>query len=639
MINNYLFSLEEIEKIKNSKNEKVKHVIDLTLKRADMFLESKAVPGDFGRIIKGETEILGFAYYYTGDKKYFEKARETMLAFCEVDYWNPGFAHGGNFKSRSEQISALSTVLMSVGYSLFGDLLTEEERNLVIKATYEKGIMPILEEWVLHDTRIHALDTMGHNFWIAIVSNAAMALSLMSDVIPDGLNLLEKAAKCTEAWFKYEGNHINCKPKNDDDGGYWEGVSYFDYSGFEYCRFASAYKRAFGKAPFDDFDILKGMTKFFFDHYYASSEIDYYVNFGDCGRSSTRDFPIIALRYGLDMPELRWFVNRVKVIESSYVNLMLTLVNEEGKEVNYPQNNSSYYSDIGVAIFRDSADDNKTTLAIKCGDTFNHCHADAGCFLLYRNGKPDVIDSGTSGTYSHPCYQGYFVQSKAHNVVLFNENGQDYRDNYKNHAHNRGKVPYFKDEEGFRYALADCSGPMSRWFRKHHRHFLWIENSILIYDDIECYDNGECNYLLHEEVLNESSFEMLTPCEYTIKEGHTEYSREPNCKYKSYSLKTDSDGHAKFVSMLCLDDNIKPTYEENETYIKVTYGETVFYINKTSDGKIMHNNCLIKADSYETDAVIVVENKEKLGVVNGSILRKDSKTVFGNWSRVFGYVN
>ena len=259
--------------------------------------------------------------------------------------------------------------------------------------------------------------------------------------------------------------------------------------------------------------------------------------------------------------------------------------------------------------------------------------------ILYRNGKPDIIDSGTPGTYSHPCYQGYFVQSKAHNVVLFNGEGQDYRDNYKNHAHNKGRIPYFKDEDGFRYALADCSGPMSRWFRKHHRHFLWLENSVLIYDDIECYENGECNFLIHEEVLNESSFKMLTPCEYTLKEGYTEHNREPNTQYKSYNLKTDSEGHAKFISMLCFDENIEPTYEEFETYIKVTYGEKKFYINLLSDGKVMHNNCIIDPENYVTDAIILADNNSKLGVVNGSIVRKDNETVFGSWHRIFGYVN
>ena len=639
MLNDYLFSLDEIEKIKNSNNERIKYIVDLTLKRADSFLEKKAVPGDFGRIIKGETEILGFAYYFTGDKKYFEKARETMLTFCEAEFWNPGIAHGGSFKSRSEQISALSTVLMSQGYALFGDLLTSEEREKVINSTYEKGIMPIMEEWVLHDTRIHALDTMGHNFWIAIVSNAAMALTIMKDLIPNGAELLEKTAKCTEAWFKYQGNIINCKPKNNDNGGYWEGVSYFDYSVYEYCRFASIYRRAFGKHPFNDEAILKSFAKFFFDNYYPSSETDYWVNFGDCSRIDTRELPTLLLRYGFDMPELRWFVNQIKVFNAGFVNLLLVLINEENKEAKYPDFNSGYYSDIGLAYFRESFKENSTLFAVKSGDTFNHCHADAGNFILFKNGNPDIIDSGTPGTYSHPCYQGYFVQSKAHNVVLFNEQGQDYRDNYKNHAHNRGRIPYFKDENGFRYALADCSGPMSRWFRKHHRHFLWIDNCILIYDDIECYENGVCNFLLHEEVLNESSFKMLTPCSFTLKEGYTEHHREPNCQYKSYNLETDSEGHAKFVSMLCFDENIKPTYEKFETYIKVTYGDKKFFINLLSDGKVMHNNCIIAPENYETDAIILADNNGKSAVVNGSIVRKDNETVFGSWNRIFGYVN
>ena len=53
----------------------------------------------------------------------------------------------------------------------------------------------------------------------------------------------------------------------------------------------------------------------------------------------------------------------------------------------------------------------------------------------------------------------------------------------------------------------------------------------------------------------------------------------------------------------------------------------------------MHNNCIIAPENYETDAIILADNNGKLGVVNGSIVRKDNETVFGSWNRIFGYVN
>ena len=83
----------------------------------------------------------------------------------------------------------------------------------------------------------------------------------------------------------------------------------------------------------------------------------------------------------------------------------------------------------------------------------------------------------------------------------------------------------------------------------------------------------------------------------------------------------------------------EPLYEENEKYIKVTFGEEVYYVNKDSDGKIMHNNCIIKADGFETDAIILAINNGKYGVVNGSILRKDDEFIFGEWARINGFVN
>ena len=582
MRDNIVFTLKQIENLKNTTNPQTKEIIKSALTLADDLLSGKE---DWRKFISGGrgqvTEVYGFAHYFTGDEKYFIEAKKVMDEICAIEDWFPRGAHGGSFKGRSDLISCRRAANISYGYEIFKDRFTEEEKAYYVKNNLEKGIKLVFEDWVLHDTRIHALDTMGHNFWVYLIANGGISALMMADAMPEIAEYANLAAKSLEAWFNYEGNHINCKPKNIDNGGYWEGIDYYNHSIYMYIIFAGLYRNRFNKKPFDDEAILKEVAEYIIDFHYPSSFGDIKPDFGDSTYTKKQSAIVALIQYGIDDPEYVWFLKRGFEVYTDSVMQMLAWDEISKKEAKMPTKLSHICPELGWAEFRDSFEENKTMLAIKCGDTFNHSHADAGTFILFRNGVAEIEDSGEAINYSSPAYQGYYVQSRAHNVVLFEEKGQDYRDNYKDHVHVKGRIPYFKDEDGFRYALADISGPMGRWFRKHHRHFLWIDNCILIYDDIECYDNGVCNFLIHER-SEETCFKMLTPCEYTLKDGHRETSTEPNCKYKSYNLNTDSDGHAKFVSMLCLDDNIKPTYEEYETYIKVTYGETVFYINKTS---------------------------------------------------------
>ena len=46
-------------------------------------------------------------------------------------------------------------------------------------------------------------------------------------------------------------------------------------------------------------------------------------------------------------------------------------------------------------MLRSSWENDATLLAMKSGYTWNHAHADAGSFILFKQGEPLIIDSGT----------------------------------------------------------------------------------------------------------------------------------------------------------------------------------------------------------------------------------------------------
>ena len=104
-------------------------------------------------------------------------------------------------------------------------------------------------------------------------------------------------------------------------------------------------------------------------------------------------------------------------------------------------------------------------------------------------------------------------------------------------------------------------------------------------------------------------------------------------------LKTDENGRAKFVSVLCLNDALKPVMTEIQNGMKIECGGAVVYINILSDGRIMHRNCIAAFDGITTDAVALVIRDGRYGVVNGSIVRRDDVSFLDTIERVNGWVD
>lgn len=594
---------------------------------------------------------LAFGYYVTGDIAYFDRARALMLETANEEQWyseeyDPNAYEGYDIRTALETHSRC--VRMSYGLTLFGDLLEPDEFAFLVRTTMEKGIYPILFDWVLPGHRIHALDTMGHNFWVITISGAATALSLLHDCLPDyeGLtpkDMLDAAIDAIRAWFDYAGNPLNAKPKTIDCGGYYESVTYFDFALHEYLVFADAHMRVFGKKPFDDTEILMKAADFFINVSYPSSKRDMFVPFGDSGDNACGFLyaPMYMLRYGLDHPGLRRFEQSVCDQDTEKLLRLLAWDNIYQKEAAASVPLSACYDGIGWAMFKSSDARDCDMLCIKCGDTWNHAHADAGHFTLFRHGDSEIHDSNTT-SYSSPNYISYFTDSHAHNVLLFEGKGQDFRDNYKNHAHLPGKLYNYRDEDDFRYVVADATGPESRWFRKHHRHFLWLDGFVLIYDDVECYETGTVNYLLHTE--NSSCHRMLTFCDVTVQNGFTKRTpdlSEAECTYLSFNRPTDTEGHVRFAALLLLDGTLTYTFEENTPDWTLQIGDYTVYFNHRADGKVAHRNGIVIMGGYITDALLLItKNGIPHSVVNGSIVRPadGTKSALESLYRVTGRI-
>ncbi|MBQ2880914.1 MAG: heparinase II/III family protein [Clostridia bacterium] len=627
------FTEEEILKLKNTTNPELRKLVDTLAERSAKALENGG--GDF--------ITLGFGYYYTGNKEFIDLARKEFKNQLENGLWisdeyDATKYNGYDIRTALETERKVNT--LSAGIALFGDLVSEDELKYYAEETYVRGILPIMEDWVLQGKRMHALDTMGHNFWIVITSAVAAALTIMKDIVPDGEYLLKEAIKAVKSWFEYEGNPMNAKQTNFDNGAYHEGVTYFDYSYNTYLTFANIYRNITGEHPFDDVKYLEKGLKFILNSWFPSDNKtkDYYIGFGDCEQPHcSLNAPLSLVRYGIDDAELRYYLNN-RNLKKYDLQKALTWDELYGKETKKPETKSVLYDKVGWAMFRDGYDEDSVMLAIKCGDTWNHAHADCCHFNLYRNRRPEIFDTLQARSYSSEAYHEYYVESIGHNVLLFNDKGQDFRDNYKNHTHLKGQFYNFIDDDGFRYVVADGTGPMGRYFRKHHRHFLWLDGFIIIYDDVECYECGKVSFLLHAKENN--TFKMLSPATVETRRGYIDGEfKEKNCTYTVYNSSTDDEGHAKFLGTILLDESKKVEFEDLTDAWKVTCGDTVVYVNRRADGKIAHRNCINIIDGYVTDAEILVKQKDRYAVANASIVRKDDENILEVFARVNGWTD
>ncbi|UCG46903.1 MAG: hypothetical protein JSU94_15555, partial [Phycisphaerales bacterium] len=231
-------------------------------KRADRMLSEQLVSreyadggsgqhGNYGRPsgqIAGMAGTLGLAYRMTGEKKYAEKLSEAMLHYGTLRRW------AGDAKREPPWNSELNTARFcfgyAVGYDSIHDYLTEKDRRTIVADMTRLGILPTLNDWVLGEKRIHALDSMGHNWWSVCVAMAGLAsISVLGDE-PRAEAWVQQVSDGLGEWFYYAGNVLQNKSTNfDRKGAFYESVNYADYALIEYLLFRLAYSNVFGTAP------------------------------------------------------------------------------------------------------------------------------------------------------------------------------------------------------------------------------------------------------------------------------------------------------------------------------------------------------------------------------------------------------
>ena len=591
--------------------------------------------------------------------------------------------------------SGLGTAALVAAYGLGFDCIHEQltpaERKHFADALVSKGLHPILDDWLLGPTRIHALDTMGHNWWSALIFSAGIGAMSVLEERPDVLPWLQRISEASKEWYSYMGSELETKPRTfDRAGGFYESLGYAEFAESEYLRFAFAWRHAFRSQDLPMPAALAAWGDFFIQGSYPASERVFPTFFGD-GNFHTTGYEPITLLWALGerRPEFLWYLHQFDLIpldqQPRVTAFELVYGPSAGDRAVAPAlpglPESMLYPDMGWAMMRSSWQKDSDLFAIKSGMTWNHSHADTGSFLLFHHGDALLVNSGGSPSYSIPEYDNYYRQSRAHNVVLFNGEAEYPDDTYYG-SQFPGSLSHQIDAGNLKYIMADNTGPTMWRFRRNFRHVLWIGDVILVIDDVKSYEAGQFQWILHVgekaavkgtdldvagphgEVLVHPLFPQELPPglpadfpeamrlversgfkDHDVKNADTYYSFEP----------PGNTNQTTFVMAIILKEPGKPDpvierfQGQNLEGLRITQNGTVseIFVNLLAEGRIRHRNANIIAEGWETDAylttMIFPENADRtkqqnltdLFVADGSYLRRDGSVIFDSLSKVF----
>jgi hypothetical protein len=602
---------------------------------------------------------LGLLYHLTGDKRYADKLREAMLYYASYASWAaPSFAHRSP-PWHSELDTAKFSFGYATGYDALHGVLSEADRKTIAEAMVKLAVLPILNDWVLPGARIHSFDSMGHNWWGVCVAGAGLcSLALLGDDprAPEWIAAMDAGF---EQWFHYPGSVLQNRVANfERSGPSYESVNYTNYGVSEYLRYRLAWQNTYPGRTASHMQPLDGVARYFLQTLYPASTGFYAVNFNDSSPHADSTATVLLLiACGLGTPEASRFLELVLTHPQGALFSLLRQYPKPAAAVDVP---SAYaYPDMGWAMMRSSWENDATLLAVKSGYTWNHAHADAGTFILCKQGAPLIIDSGTC-SYNRPEYTSYYRQSRAHNVILCDGSGQPKKDIFQG-CKFPGHLHSLIAGLGLKYVYADATGPMARWFSRNYRHWLWSGDVILIIDDVCAHTPGQMDWLLHydgkyttdpdggirlKNGAAEAVVKMLYPST-KLREDSGLADHNPDKQVPYLVFYPDAPARSRqFITAICLNPDAMPKFEvlegQNHLGVRIQTPEAVeeFYLDLRAVNS--PDTLSIQVGDWVTDAYLLHIKRatsddrsvQRFFLGDGSYLRQQGRSIIESLTKL-----
>lgn len=596
--------------------------------------------------------IWGFAYQVTREQAFAHAVEELIDGLIRLDKW----VEDQMLERKPPWHSALDTAELAFGvglaYDWIRDTLDSQKQRRIEEGLWSLGIGPVLQDWVDPATRIHCLDSMGHNWWAVCIGGAGVAL-LACRILPQRDYWLQQICVALEDFVLYKGNDLWNKPLNfGTDGGFYESIIYCNYTLIYLFRFFEAWSSYYHRLPqVYDLPELKKTCCFYLDTFYETVEGIQTPDFGDHSLHWAAEPMVLARLASLYRDTgLQWYYQQLR----SYPQDIFELVwyDPDLPGVRPPVRDLAVYEDIGWGIMRSK--DRQMFVAIRSGDVWNHAHADCGALILFDRGRQFIADSGTC-KYELPLYRSYYSTTRAHSTLLVNGQGEEDADLYYG-LRFRGRLLHPCSGEYYQKLTAELTGPLARLVRRATRTLVLFDDVLVLVDDVLAYEPATYQLLWHTPAKFTRENNLITlenggeklylavynpvPLTWTVERGYGADLAEreflqvgtcaPNLNGHFFSFISRNAPEELGAEFCVLRDGLGLSF--------TTQGHRWQVLLNTTAGRRMHENSnvtwLLGEDTVETDAHLLVLKEDFYGVHQGSYLRKNGQVLFSSFTKM-----
>lgn len=411
---------------------------------------------------------LAMGEYFSQSGRYLEKLCDVIFAILEESSWvlpahtghspecpkteipevyRPDQLHGIDLRS-----AATATMLAGV-YYLVKDRL-DTVSPIIAKRMQWETLDRTVRPYLQHE--FHWSGAFGGlvNNWCTYCVQAILFCTAILEEDAE-----RRTAVATRAMRHLDNYIAACPPAGgcDEGPGYWEGAA-----GALFTALEILYDMSGGAIDLLSHPFVAALGAYEPNMYIWGSR---FANFADCGPNiflNTKRLYRYGRRSGVpSLSELARLITAEKLtvpqgrdffdyaVFYTFLKDLYEEVPTDTAEIRLPR--SAWQEDLRIAVFREREDGKGLYFAIKGGhNNESHNHNDVGSFLLYKDGRPVLIDAGsgsyTKKTFSPERYTIWNMSSAYHNLPMIGGYAQ------KNGAQYKSSEEQF-DEEGRRVSM------------------------------------------------------------------------------------------------------------------------------------------------------------------------------------------
>jgi hypothetical protein len=360
---------------------------------------------------------LAFAYRWTGNKLYLDKAVSNMKTVCSFPDWNPS-----HFLDVAEMTHAVA-----VGYDWLYNDMDQESRDIIKTALFKKGLSegynaytnPSYSYGWWKNSTFNWNQVCNSGLLIGAIATAESDTATASSIISNAVKNLPYALRTY-----------------GPDGAWGEGPGYWDYASSYTAYGLSALEVALGSTY--NLTDIQGLSVTANFPMYAAGPTGYFLNYADAGEKSKLGAPAASM----------WFAKAYN--NNSFSDFIEDQLKTRSAGVHHiiwyrpyastGDNRSldKYFGgDVAIFLSRSSwTDPNALFIGVKAGyNKVNHGHLDIGNFEIDALGVRWARDLGSDdynlpdyfngSTQTSPRWTYYRLNSFSHNVPVLGNKNQD----------------------------------------------------------------------------------------------------------------------------------------------------------------------------------------------------------------------